>query len=262
MKNIYKALIVLMGLPASGKSTVAQLLATELTKQCGLAIHVIGTDDVRQKLDHFDPDLEPFIKDETLSKIQGFLKEDIIVINDDMNYFKSMRHELKQIAHANQAHFVLIHIATPLETALTWNEDRGFPIPQGVIQRVHKKFDQPGTYTWDNPLLTIHPEETSPTSAVAEIVTKILPILESPIPQPTTSQISPPNLSEKADLLTRRIVSTFAQNERNPAILKKISKFRINYLKTLQLSELMLEKLEEEFTHALIQYLSRIRPAT
>ncbi|MHA1132252.1 MAG: AAA family ATPase [Candidatus Helarchaeota archaeon] len=262
MKKVFKSLVVLMGLPSSGKSTIARLLATELTRQTSTTTTVIGTDDIRQKIHHFDPDFEPFIKDETLVNIQSSFQDNIIVINDDMNYYKSMRHELKQIAEDNHAHFILIHVAVPLKMALEWNKKRGLSIPQEVIKRVHKKFDPPGVYKWDTPLLTIHSEDTSPASAVAQIIAKLLPKITSPLPPPPIAPTTAPNLAEKIDILTRKIVSTIAQDEKNPEILKKISKFRLTYLKTLQNMDKSLEKLEEEFTHALNQYLSQLRQAT
>ena len=265
MNEGFKSLIILMGLPSSGKSTIARLLAKELTRKTGIFTIVIGSDDMRQmipsQLDKFDPNLEPFIKDLTLRNIKFCLKNNYIVINDDMNYYKSMRHELKQIAEEQNAHFVLIHIQISLKTALEWNKKRGLPVPQEVIQRVYGRFDPPGDYKWDDPLVTIQSDKTSPESASKTILSKILPIINKPVEYEQPPPLTKPGFSEKIDKITREIIKEFAKSNKDPNILKKISKFRIQYIKNVSDKDLSMALLKKEFSQKLEEFITSIKQA-
>ena len=265
MSGESKVLIVMMGLPSSGKSTIANLLAKELTDKYEFPSIVIGTDDVRRlipsQMEEFDPSKEPFIKSSTLNSIQFGLENNYLVINDDMNYYKSMRHELMAIAEKNQAHFLLLHVEIPLETALEWNEKRGLPIPQEVIRKVFDRFDRPGDYQWDTPLVVIQADKISPEVAVQEILVKLLPVIQSPLIPKSAPPPTKPGLSEEIDKLTRNIVAQIAQKEKDPTILKKVSKFRIKFTKDPQNKEIPIEKIKEDFLQMLTEYISDIKQA-
>ena len=265
MKKASRVLIALMGLPSSGKTTIARVLAKELDEQHGFPSIVIGTDDVRRwiprQTDQFNPEAEPFIKDLTLKIIDFCLKRDYLVINDDMNYYKSMRHELKEIAEENQAHFILLHIQIPLEIALEWNQSRGLPIPQEVIRTVYERFDAPGDYQWDVPLLTIQSNETPSELAKAEILAKIIPLIASPLEPKVAQPDATPGINEKIDKITRDIVAEIARATKDPTLLKKISKFRIDYIKKLDIDEISLEKIGKDFSEKLNLFLNNIKRA-
>jgi len=265
MNGQLKALIVLMGLPSSGKSTIAKQLSKALKDEYGIVNIVIGTDEIRKlvpsQIEQFDPNLEPFIKDLTLNIIKFCLKNDFLIINDDMNYYKSMRHELKQIAEENQAHFILIHIQIPLEIALEWNQNRGLPIPQEVIQTVYERFDKPGDYNWDVPLLTIQSNDIAPELAKDEILLKVLQIINSPYQPILIQQPSKPGIHEKIDKITRTIIAEFAQTTKDPSLLKKLSQFRKDYLKALKIDKIASENIETDFSQKLQLFLKQIRRA-
>ncbi|MFX1296157.1 MAG: AAA family ATPase [Promethearchaeota archaeon] len=265
MNKESNAFIVLMGLPSSGKSTIARLLSKELTDKYRFLNIVIGSDDMRRllpsQLEQFDPNKEPFIKNLTINIIQFCLKNNYIVINDDINYYKSMRHELKQIAEENNAHFILIHIQIPLKTALKWNKKRGLPVPQGVIQKVYDRLDHPGEYQWDIPLLTIQPDKISPESALKKILSKLIPIIKSPFKSRITYSPTKSSRSQKIDKITRKIIANFAQKEKNPNILKKISKFRKNYIKKFQITKISVDTVEKDFLKKLKEFVFQLKQA-
>jgi tRNA uridine 5-carbamoylmethylation protein Kti12 len=259
MHKGYQSLIVLMGLPSAGKSTIASLLSGALKARIDAFITIIGTDTMRRvensKSNQFDPTLEPFIKTETLKKIQKHLRDGEIVINDDMNYYKSMRHDLKQIAEQNRAHFILIHLQVPLQTALDWNTKRGLPIPQEVIIRVHERFDSPGDYKWDTPLVTIQSNQEVPADAVDKIVSLLLPVITAPPERKTQAHRTRPGWKEQVDKLTRDIVAKFAILIKDPLVLKKVSALRKNFIKNLP-EDTPLDRVESKFKHKLETLLS------
>lgn len=260
----YSSLIVLMGLPSSGKSTIAAHLVKQIAPVTGIKTVTIGTDEMRRKLTDnqaiFDPSIEPEIKKRTLNAILAALQQKFIVINDDMNYYKSMRHELKEIAENNHAHFILIHIDVPLQIALDWNQARGLPIPQNVIKRVYDRFDLPGDYTWDTPLMTIRSDIMEPDVAARTILAKLLPIIQTAYTPEISLSQPKAGLSEDIDKITRQIISELTEYHTNKSIMKEISTFRKNYVKTLE-KTLSLQEIKQQFAQHLKDFLASIKRA-
>ena len=104
---------------------------------------IIGSDDIRDMIpgysENFDPEREPIIRKITLNLVRVCLELGFNVINDDLNYYKSMRHDLFEIAKALDSHFYSIFIKVSLEKAIEWNEKRGLPIPNSVIEKVYER---------------------------------------------------------------------------------------------------------------------------
>lgn len=148
-------LICLVGLPASGKSTFANQLKIALKKKyIKLNVKIIDPDKIRQNLtpNEFDHEKEHIIRKENLKMIKSELEKGNIVISDDLNYYSSMRHDLREITEQLNLNFFIVHIATPLEICLKWNENRGKTIPNIVINKINKKFDEFNKYKWDIPV--------------------------------------------------------------------------------------------------------------
>lgn len=153
-------LICLTGLPASGKSTFAHKFKAALEKSYDkIRVKIIDPDIIRQKLspDKFEPEKEQIVRKKNLEIIRRELERGYLVISDDLNYYSSMRHDLKEIAESFRINFIIIHIATPIEICLKWNEARGSPIPNEVIKKIHNKFDNFDKYSWDYPEVIIDP---------------------------------------------------------------------------------------------------------
>ncbi|MFX0001178.1 MAG: AAA family ATPase [Candidatus Hodarchaeota archaeon] len=145
-------LICLVGLPASGKSTFAKLLKFAIEKKYNNSkVRIIDPDIIRLNLtaNKFDYKKEHIIRKENLKKIKTELEKGYIVISDDLNYYSSMRHDLKDIADTLGIDFFIIHIATPIEICMNWNVKRGEPIPNMVIKRIYERFDNFNRYKWD-----------------------------------------------------------------------------------------------------------------
>ena len=150
-------LICLVGLPSSGKSTFAKALKIVLKKKYyDLDVIIIDPDLIRQRItpDKFNHNLEHLVRSKNLEIIRSELEKNNIVISDDLNYYSSMRHDLKSIADNLNIDFFIIHIATPIEICLKWNENRGKPIPNNVIRKIQDKFDNFNRYNWDHPIVS------------------------------------------------------------------------------------------------------------
>lgn len=223
-----KFLVILCGLPSSGKTTLATLLAP-LMENHGAPTVVVGSDDFRRMMpvyrERFPPDREPLIRRATLHTIAFFLRRGVSVISDDTNYYSSMRHELVELARRTGALHAIVAVETPLEVALKWNEERGLPIPQSVIVSMSEKFEKPGSkYKWDRSSASFDLSKT-PAAEAAEEVLKLLLSLK-----PEEEKAAPScSVAEEIDRATRRVVSEAVR--RAPSAAKILSKERRVFVK-------------------------------
>ena len=148
-------LIILVGLPSSGKSIFASKLKVMFEKKLSsFKVKIVDPDKIRNEIMpiEFNYKKEHTVRKKNLKEIKLGLKKGFIVISDDLNYFSSMRHDLKKIADRLKKEYFLIHIATPIEQCIKWNNARGNPIPNQVIYNIYEKFDGFGGYAWDLPM--------------------------------------------------------------------------------------------------------------
>ena len=173
------------GLPASGKTTVSKSVASLLEDKYGIPTMVISSDDFRVMLSYsskgFKPERETAVKSFYEKAIATGLENCFLVISDDMNYYKSMRSDLRQIAKRAESDYDIVFIDTPVEQAIIWNQERGSLIPSLLIEEINQKLDPPqGDYKWDTPLAVVDPSKQSLEEIATTIVSAILKRLENP----------------------------------------------------------------------------------
>ncbi len=147
-------IVCLAGLPASGKTTFAIILKKNIEKKFNNhKVKIVDPDIIRQSItpNKFDYKFEPDVREKNLAEIRKELQNGSIVISDDLNYYTSMRHDLKKLADDIKIHFFIINISTPFKICLKWNKLRGKPIPNKIIKKIYRKFDNFGKYSWDYP---------------------------------------------------------------------------------------------------------------
>lgn len=227
----------MVGLPASGKSTIATIIKHIIEKKHeNVNVEIVDTDQIRDSLNpnKFNYQKEQLVRKESLNKIKTELKRGSIVISDDLNYYTSMRHDLKQIAENNKKKFYIIHIATPLEKCIEWNKNRGLPIPQEVIYNINKKFDYFNSYTWDKPLISINPSKSMD---LEKELNKIVILIEEKLAikainkHAERKRNSKQRYHEKLDRITRDLIAEISQKDECQPFMKKISKIRKEFIK-------------------------------
>ncbi|MHA1733710.1 MAG: AAA family ATPase [Promethearchaeota archaeon] len=155
-----KCLIALVGPPASGKSTVAAILRDLVSRVPGISgtgVQVLDRDLTREGLTgyQFCPEAEAEVRDRFYGEVREALSGGGVVIVDDMNYYRSMRHDLVEIAAEFDAPVYFVVLGTPLETCLAWNAARGCRVPEEVVEEVYRKMDPPDRYAWERPALSL-----------------------------------------------------------------------------------------------------------
>lgn len=230
-------LIILCGLPASGKSTFAHKFKSILENvNDQVIVSIADPDKIRKKLysGNFDYKKENIVRKRNLKSVRKALKDGDIVISDDLNYYSSMRHDLKEIAKKVDTPFYIIHISTPVDQCVLWNEKRGKPIPNQVVQNINQKFDLFDTYSWDKPIASINLSEITNLKAK---IKNLLKIIEQDI-KLTSEQYQKRSLKKKKNLyketldqITRKIVNQNIKNLKETSFIPKIIRLRKLFIK-------------------------------
>lgn len=170
-------LILLMGLPASGKSTFAQLLQDIINFESMFdSIKIIDIDEIRTEMfgEVFHPEKEDEVQAEKYQQVLQNLKSNAMVIVDDLHYFISMRHRYFEMCTNENAIYLPIYFSNPEKVCIKWNFGRGSPIPSNLIHDIGIKFDIPGQkYKWDTPKLEINFSQISLDGAIEKAVAQI-----------------------------------------------------------------------------------------
>ncbi|NVM01768.1 MAG: AAA family ATPase [Candidatus Helarchaeota archaeon] len=256
MKNRF--LLGLIGIPSAGKTTFAKNLARKF-KDDGYPTIIVGSDNIRAMIpgysEKFDPVHEPIIRKITLNIIKDSLALGLNIINDDLNYYKSMRHNLFEIANTFNFHFLLVFIKVPLKKAIEWNEKRGLPIPNSVIENVYDKLDEPGEYSWDIPIITLETINLKDPEIINSAYSQIISKIEKPIKHKPPLTKSKPGKSESLDKLTRQLINETVSKEVHKKFNKQLSLMRKQFLIEVKREDYSLEEVKEKFSKKILDFI-------
>ncbi len=155
-----KAILVLMGLPASGKTTLSTVLAKSLTE---FHVHVVTYDQevslekqkelVDKATSNEDEQVWKRERKAILAKVDQYLisdsdnkeDKDLVVVIDDNNYYSSMRYEYHQLARKHEIGFCQLFLDLDLDRAKDVNSKRGEKeqVPEEVLDRMAAKMEAP-----------------------------------------------------------------------------------------------------------------------
>ncbi|MFO8020552.1 MAG: AAA family ATPase [Promethearchaeia archaeon] len=239
-EKIPNFLVIVTGLPASGKSTFSEELKKYLeedTEKPNKEISIVDPDKIREEIapGTFDFEKESEVRELNLKKVEKELKKGKIVISDDLNYYTSMRRDLKSIANQLNKKAFIIHMNTPLETCLEWNKARGEPIPNDLIIDINQKFDSFTNYSWEEPILKINMERAQKIEInYEELMNKIKkeltlgPNKKEPIDKEKANN---QRFNETLEEKTRKIIGELLQKNRNKKKKAKLLKLRKRFVK-------------------------------
>ncbi len=251
MNNKSNFLIILVGLPASGKTTFAFKLKEKLESDFHNKVIIIDPDIIRDKAfpNSFDFKNEPKIREKNLQSVRKHLIKEQIVISDDLNYYSSMRHDLKLIADSLNIKFYTIHISTPLKLCIKRNNERGKSIPNKVIRKIYNKFDNFVKYKWDTPFETFDITKTMNEIQFIKILSEKIALNlqeQNEIKEPLRYKTSA-SIREELDLITRKFVGELLKNPKYHVSKKAILEFRKAFIKSRANEELDVNKILADF---------------
>ena len=129
------------GLPGSGKSTIASVLATRHEAV------IVCRDELRQMMYNTytpDADAEDVISGVEVAMVENLLKQDKDIVIDSVNARTSYLKAWAKLAHKYDADFQVIDVKTSLEESLNRNQKRaikgGRYVPPEVIESFAKQF--------------------------------------------------------------------------------------------------------------------------
>jgi tRNA uridine 5-carbamoylmethylation protein Kti12 len=246
--------ICLAGLPASGKSTFAIKLKKILESKFNhLVVKIIDPDIIRENISsgNFDYRLEPKVREYYLTETRKELQQGKIVISDNLNYYSSMRHDLKKLADLFELKFFIIYISTPYNVCLQWNIKRGKPIPNKVIKEVNKKFDHFDKYSWDRPLAEFDLSQIQNLDEEIENLVNIIgqKIELSSITRENTQESEETfNIeNENLDQLTRVLVGKLLQDKEFLSLRESILRSRKRFVRLHKNSNLSSDEITQKF---------------
>lgn len=164
-------LLVVMGLPAAGKSTLARALD---------GIHVRFDDDLD---DDFDVERWHESRRASLNRVRAALATDAkLVIADDNCQYRSMRHTLFKLARDASCAFATVFVDVDVEEALRRNARRDDKVPEVTIRRMASQLEPPDpSSSWER-----HSIVSSDVDAVYELVRRAES--EGPPPKPLSDE--------------------------------------------------------------------------
>ncbi len=138
--NEFCKLLILIGCPSSGKSTIANQLLKKYSNY-----QLISTDQIRQQLfgnESIQGNWQ-IIEAEIFTQIQKHLTAGHSIIYDATNAKRSWRMALLQkLKTIDNLDIIGLHLQTPLEICKQWNQQRQRQVPESIIENYYQALKQ------------------------------------------------------------------------------------------------------------------------
>lgn len=168
-------LIIISGLPASGKSTRSTELREFFTNR-GKLVHVVDESEAIRKAGFGKNEFfasspkEKLVRADLKSEAIRLLNTEDVVILDAGNYIKGYRYELYCASKAVRTTHCTLFCGIQTTRALEFNErrqDESAKYTKDVFDSLCIRFEEPhGNNRWDSPLFTVFPDDKLDVEAI------------------------------------------------------------------------------------------------
>ena len=185
-------LVVLLGLPASGKSWLAEKLCSFLSEN-NCVVNCVHYDDIvsleeqakialsstSERTKKYRRDMRVQVES-ILTKFKSSSTKSVVIV-DDNNYYRSMRYEYYQLAAKYYVGYLQIFVQCKASDALLYNMSRpeSSRVPDIVIMEMDNKFESP-CESWEN-FLTVERIGLGEKEALIAIWNRIQQSLNNPV---------------------------------------------------------------------------------
>lgn len=210
-------LIVMCGLPSSGKTRRTEEIVNYFENQCNIKVHVVN--DISENFDKnvvfSDSKQEKQQRADLKSAAQRLLNKDDLVVIDSLNYIKGFRYELFCVVKSARTPHCLIYCDVSKTQAEDFNFKRAAneKYKEDTLRGLIMRFEPPNSQNrWDSPLFVAHPDEELPLKAIYDA----LYLRKAPPPNMSTQSapLASTNFVHELDRLTQDIVNTIMESQK------------------------------------------------
>ncbi|KAK9502495.1 hypothetical protein O3M35_011265 [Rhynocoris fuscipes] len=207
-------LILIVGLPCSGKTTRAKEIQKFFTETYKKSVHIVSENDVitNKNFDknavYNDSQKEKELRGILKSQTLRLLDTDNVVILDSGNYIKGFRYELYCASKNSKTTQLTIECLVSKEEAWSWNENRALSdkYTRETFDSLHLRYEPPDSRNrWDSPLISLQNND------ILNGETIYAALFERKPPPPNQSTQSAPlssaNFLYELDKITQEVVS-------------------------------------------------------
>ncbi|RWS29007.1 protein KTI12-like protein [Leptotrombidium deliense] len=154
-------LIVICGIPCSGKSTVSQRLEKYFTEEKKQNVVIVSENDIVENPNsvYESATKEKEVRSLLKSSVQRNLTKDTLVILDALNYIKGFRYELYCVAKEMKNTHCVIECMCPIDEATDRNKKKSIPFGDNLFNEVLNRYEAANSQNrWDSPLFVTTPE--------------------------------------------------------------------------------------------------------
>ncbi|XP_070536015.1 protein KTI12 homolog [Ptychodera flava] len=238
-------LILMCGLPCSGKTRRADELKRHLESKYDKTVHIVSdhTIQVDRNTVYSDSRREKDIRGTLKANVDRKLNKDDVLILDSLNYIKGYRYELYCVSKSSKTTHCVIHCEVSPERASDWNQQRDETekYSQEIFDALVMRFEAPDSRNrWDSPLFTIQWDDELPCDAICDAVfhRKAPPANMSTQSQPLSST----NFLYELDRISQDVITVLLEAQKTSIPGDKINipgaKDKIHLTHNLNISEL------------------------
>ncbi|KAK3814002.1 MAG: chromatin associated protein KTI12, partial [Benniella sp.] len=258
-------LVILSGLPSSGKTRRAQELKTffearlasqsqdeSSSRSKDYRIHIVNDESLgldKQQCYNTAPN-EKKARGALMSAVERLLSKDDIVIVDSLNYIKGFRYQLYCLARAISTPHCVVFCACNPDVAREWNKESN-AYPEKIFEELIVRFEEPDSRTkWDSPLFVIVPEDKLPEDEIWDAVV----LKKAPPPNLSTvvKVVKETNYLYEFDQTTQNVIQAIldAQKSGDPTkqIMAPLSSIPLQLPPTREVTLSELRRLRRQFT--------------
>ncbi|KAK9845599.1 hypothetical protein WJX84_006362 [Apatococcus fuscideae] len=191
------ALIVMSGLPCSGKSSISAAIKSELestSASAGLRVQVVDESLLALSRDtcYQDSVSEKSTRGRLKAAVERSLTKSSIVIFDSLNNIKGYRYEIWCVARACGCRYCLVHADIPGPVASAWNTSRASEsYSSAVYKDLAGRYEMPDSKNrWEAPLFRIDPQSSDLSQAIQQVVSLACGGKQAGSQEPQHQQIS------------------------------------------------------------------------
>lgn len=208
-------LILITGIPSSGKSTRALEIKSYFEDVHGRTVHLVNEHDIitasgtQKNVIFLDAAKEKQVRGLIKSEAQRLISREDVVIIDAGNYIKGYRYELYCMSKASKTTQCTVHCEVAVNTAWEWNnlrEKEDDRYTQETFDALTMRFEPPDSRNrWDSPLFTVLSGNKVPVDQVHSV------LFEKKAPPPNQSTqcapLSSTNFLYEMDRITQDVVT-------------------------------------------------------